>query len=206
MSSQLTAQTHYHLTVNLGGSGVQLTKNSQKLTVTWKGAGVADIPVIQPLPVPWQTSHDFIDSFKRLYVPPHTAGDKEFWGNGPSVSAGVTLYNMESHVDAEIQMSAVETHNGDTAASGSERFTIYTAPPGKKVQFIIGATADQFPGYTDTNWEHDFFERGTGGPVKRYEFVGDTHGDDVEEAETGTSVKVTFNRIDLQLVEVGTCI
>jgi hypothetical protein len=47
---------------------------------------------------------------------------------------------------------------------------------------------------------------GPGGPVKRHEFVGDTHGDDVEEGENGTSVRVTSNRIALQLVEVGACV
>jgi hypothetical protein len=205
-TTHLTRQTHYQLTINLGSNGVPLTRTSQKLTLNWKDAGVADIPIIQPNPVPCQTSSGFVDSFTRLYVPPHTGGDKEYWGNGPSVSTTVTLYNVESHVDAEIQMSASETREGDTTASGSERFTIYTAPPGKKVQFIIGGVVDQFPGYVDTDWEHDFFDRGSGGPVRRYEFVGDTHGNDVEEGETGTSVKVTFNRIDFQLIDIGDCV
>ena len=179
---------------------------SQKLTIGWNGASIGDIPIIQPSPVPCKSSRDAIESFVRLYVPPHTAGDKEFWGRGPSIGASVTLYNAGSHVDAEIQMSATETGGGDTTASGSERFTIYTAPPGTKVQYIVGGTVDQFAGYVDVDWELDTFERGTGGPVKRYEFLGDTHGDDLEEGDLGTSVKVTFNRIDLQLIEIGDCV
>ena len=163
------------------------------------------VGVFQPSPVPCKTSRDSIESFTRLYVPPHTAGDKEFWGRGPRIGASVTLYSVGSHVDAEIQMSATETGGGDTEASGSDRFRIYTAPPATNVQHIIGSPVDQFPGYVDTDWELDTFERGIGGPVRRYEFYGDTSGNDVEEGEFGTSVKVTFNRIDLQLIEIGDC-
>ena len=57
--------------------------------------------------------------------------------------------------------------------------------------------------YRDSDHNIDTFNMGSGGPVQRFDFVGDTGGD---EAGTETKVDVTFNRLTAELVETGDCI
>jgi hypothetical protein len=45
--------------------------------------------------------------------------------------------------------------------------------PGWRIESISGNTSDTYT-YTDTDHENDSFEIGSGGPVKRFVYVGDT--------------------------------
>ncbi|HEU4386332.1 MAG TPA: hypothetical protein VFV34_00955, partial [Blastocatellia bacterium] len=87
-------------------------------------------------------------------------------------------------------------------AIGSKRFTLYTPNPGWRVEQIIGDVEDRF-NYTDSNQNHDIFERGSGGPVSSYDFIGDTDGD---EAGTRTQVTVHFNRLRVVLRQTQDCV
>ena len=203
VSEQLSRQTHYHMSLNLGGSGVQLSPNSRKLIVKWKGEDQSTIPILQPqTPVCKVTTPPPIPLQNITFVPPHVKGDREFDGNGPNVNVAVELKNLGSRVEAVISMSARETKDDWTSAIGSQRSTIYTPDPGWRVEQIIGDVEDRF-NYTDSNQNHDIFQRGSGGPVSSYDFVGDTDGD---EAGLRTQVTVHFNRLRVVLRQTQDCV
>lgn len=98
-------------------------------------------------------------------------------------------------LQSEIYMKAEETRSDWTTAEGTDTHIIYTAPAGKKIKEISCITYDEFE-YLDDNIDVDWFPRGSGGPVKQYEFMGDTEGDD---AESGTGLTVQYNAIPLEL-------
>jgi hypothetical protein len=206
VSSKLSIQTAYHMILDLGGNGVQLSPDSQKLVLEWKGKEQSTIPVIQvTTPIceskqldPPHTIGDI--TFKPLE---HSRGDKDFDGHGPHVRVSVKLVKAEdgSRVDAEIFMEARETKKDWTTVTGIETHPIYIPDAGWKVEQIIGEAEDTIE-YTDTNHALDDFPRGEGGLVSRYQIVGDRKGDDTDS----TQVTITFNRLRLVLKRTANCV
>lgn len=201
VSNNLDTPTHYHMTLNLGANGVPLSDRSNKIILEWQQRPISQIAVIQSQPI-CQTQVTNHSVGQVTYKPPHTRGDREFSGNGPRVNSTVTLLNYGSRVDARIYMQAIETKSDWTEARGSMTKTIYTPDPGKRVQSIIGALTDDVS-YTDTGHGVDRIQRGAGGPVREFIFVGDSSGDD---AGVRTQVTVDFNRLRLEIVDAGDCI
>src|SRR3954453_16075622 len=78
----LQQSTHYQMTLNLGGNGVPLDKNSQILVLSWNNQDISSIPVIQPSPKICQTSFVNFTPNQTTYIPPHVGGDGEFNGHG----------------------------------------------------------------------------------------------------------------------------
>ena len=192
VSQYLVKPTHYHMTVSLGPAGVQLTSQSNKFVLTCGFEDLSYVKIIQGT-----TDTATILPGKRTYVPPHTRGDLGFGGNGPEVFCRVELsiLNFNTQVWADIYMKAEETRADWTTAEGTESFLLYTAPAGKEIKQILCPQYDQIS-YLDSNTNPDNFERGVGGPVLRYEFHGDTEGND---AGTNTKVIVEFNPIQVEL-------
>jgi hypothetical protein len=114
----------------------------------------------------------------------------------------VTLANRSSRVEAKITMQARESKSDYTTANGTTARTIYTPDPGEVVEDIVGPLADSMS-YTDSGHNVDAFDRGTSGPVRRFEFVGDTDG---EEAGTRTKVTVHFNSLRVVVTEKDNCV
>jgi hypothetical protein len=202
VSSKLDRPTHYHMTLNLGGTGVEFSPQSQRLILRWQDQEISTIAVIQPITPVCKSRTVTVPVGNVTYVPPHTKGDKEFDGNGPSVSASVTLANRGSRVEATISMHARESKSDYTTASGSTKRTVYTPDPGEVVEDIVGPPVDSMS-YKDSNETIDLFDRSASGPVRRYEFVGDTDGD---EAGTRTKVTVHFNSLRLVVTENENCV
>jgi hypothetical protein len=193
ISEYLDKSTHYHMTVDLGTSGVELTAQHDKLVLIYNFEEIAIVKIIQG-----STELDSFFPGSRTFVPPHTRGDTEFAGHGPEVTCRVELsiIGLENNmIQSRIEMSAVETGGDLTTAEGTDTHIIYTAPPGKKIKEISGITYDQFE-YLDSNTTLDWFARGSGGPVSHYEFVGDSEGVD---AGTDTRVTVEYNRLTVEL-------
>lgn len=206
VSAHLTQQSHYHMTLNLGANGVQLSPDSQKIVLKWKGKQQSEIPMIYPQTPICGSREESKPLDPIVFTPPHTGrGDKDFDGNGPRVSVSVKLLKAEdgSHVDAEIFMEAVETKKDWTTVSGSVTQRIYTPDPGWKVEQITGVLEDSDEYVDTTDKQNDFRPRGSGGPVLQYEFVGDTKGD---EASLRTQVTVNFNPLRLVLKQTGNCV
>jgi len=192
VSEFLVKPTHYHMTVSLGPDGVQLTSQSNKLVLTCGYEDLSYVKIIQGT-----TDTDTILPAKRTFVPPHTRGDLDFNGNGPEVFCRVELsiLNYNTQVWAEIHMKAEQTRADWTTAEGTDSYLLYTAPAGKEIKQILCPNYDQIT-YLDSDINPDYFERGVGGPVLRYEFHGDTEGND---AGTDTKVIVEFNPIKVEL-------
>jgi hypothetical protein len=201
VSQYLDQPTHYHLTLNLGGSGVQLNRNSQRFILRWNGRNISTIAVIQAAPKICETEYHEFTPGKITFIPPRAGkGDTDFKGHGPSVNCSVTLINYGDHINAKIYMDAVETKRDWTEAQGSCEFEIYRADPDKTIEKIISSNMSGFH-YTDTNHETDLFSGN--GCISSYNFTGDT---DDDEAGTLTKVTVAFNSIRVQLKEKGDCI
>lgn len=203
VSTHLSRQTHYHMTLNLSGSGVQLSQNSQKLILTWKEAERSAIPILRPAtPVCEVRTPTPVSLGEVTFRPPHVKGDRDFDGNGPNVYVRVNLRNLGTRVEAQVRMTAAETESDWTTASGRATYPLYTPEPGWVVDQIIGPMEDSFS-YRDGSQGNDLFGRGPDGPVSRYDFVGDTDGD---EAGVKTQVTVHFNRLRVVLRQTRDCV
>jgi hypothetical protein len=141
--SNVTVQHHHQMMINLGANGVKLTPTSQLLALVWDSNRLSEIPIIQPEPSPCRIRRQNLDTIGSHEVRAQLlAGDREFGTNQPLVSAGVTLTNSESHVDAKHWIRA-EANGGDTVGFGSETFSIHSADRGWRVLRIVTPAVDE---------------------------------------------------------------
>lgn len=140
----------------------------------------------------------------RLFVPPHTQGDREFDGHGPCVRFSLDLRKVDDDtaLEAAYEMHAFECkgsflapQSDFTAAFGAQSEILLSAGPGGR---ILGHSVDNnlVQTYIDTNHSDDNFTFTDNESVSALRFVGDTAGD---EAGTETGVFVTFRPIEVQL-------
>ena len=203
VSTKLDRPTPYHMTLNLGANGVQLGAGSQHLLLKWKDREISSVAVIQPATAVCDSRVLQVEGLNAVtFVPPRTNGDAEFNGNGPDIAARVDVLKTPSIVSARVSMSALETGGDHTTAAGFQDFVLYRADPGEVIDDILSGTQDFFA-YRDSNLTIDSFGRPSGGPVFRYEFTGDTDGD---EAGTRTKVVVSFNPLRLVLRKNAHCV
>jgi hypothetical protein len=202
VTGHLDRPTHYAMTLKFGASGVQLDDASERFVLKWDGREISTIAVIQPETPVCATKVERFQPGKITYVPPHVRGDREFKGHGPKVTASVALDVGPSSIQARVSMNAKETKKDWTTASGTKNVVIYNAPPGWRIERVVGGLASTFS-YEDSDLTLDSFELGSGGPVQRFVFTGDTGG---SEAGTRTQVDVSFNELSIELVETGDCV
>jgi len=159
-------------------------------------------PTTTPLPECHRTT-EYLPEGVYHYYPPHTRGDRELDGDTRiKVIAGLNFPdNNNRRVRFVIQMTAEEIGGDHSTAHGSEAFDLYVAPPGYKMETVRGAHSDEIE-YVDRTHYGDTFERGSGGPVKKFVVYGDRDGNDIGEY---TSVKVEINPLEVRLVQVGQC-
>ncbi len=129
-------------------------------------------------------SHSIVLSalHSNFFVLPHTAGDREFGGNGPrmTVHSMLSLSPDRRRLLATFGGTAVETRGGDTRAEGTRSGeTLWTAPEGWRIDSVdveygwwendqhqrvresaLDRTATAT--YTDRDHEHDFLVEGVG--------------------------------------------
>lgn len=199
VSMHLRTPTHYQMTLNLGSNGVQLTSSSQSIILESRGQSLSGISVIQPLIPQCQSRVEGFSVSPRTYVPPHTRGDKEFFGK-VNMQVKVSLHIQEGKLLGQIYMKAEQPDDDHTTAEGTDSWdTGYIMPQGWRLDSILSPTTDEFA-YFDKTWEVDVFQRG--GLVDRYEFIGDTSTD---EAGTKTKATVFFNAAQLRLAQIANC-
>ncbi len=197
----LDQPTHYHMTLNLGGSGVQVTPQSRRFILRWNGKDISSIAVLQKVPDVCETFYKNVDDKSTSFIPPHVgSGDTEFDGHGPNISCKVTLIQSSTQLNASIYMKAIETKSDWTEASGTKTINLYTAQSNETIVGVVGPTSDSFS-YIDNDHDKDFYDGA--GPVLRYEFMGDGEGND---AGIHTGVTVHFARIRLQMKQKGDCV
>ncbi|MDJ1470491.1 hypothetical protein [Xanthocytophaga flava] len=202
ISSFMDQPTHYHMTLNLGGNGVNLTGASTRIILQWNDRNISSIGILQKTtPICEVKTSPNISISPISFMPPHIgSGDREFDGNGPDIYCTVKLENQGNRVDAVIYMSAKETEDDWTEARGTQKSTIYQADPGWQITEIIGPVESSYS-YRDNDHELDKFA-GTG-PVQTYTFMGDGKGDDVG---SNTNVTVKLNALRVTLKQTGNCV
>jgi len=206
VTTHLDQPTHYHMTLNLGSSGVNLTSNSKRLILRWGGRNISTIAVIQPSPDICQTKFanrlpSNITVLPDLAtMPGKSRGDREFDGHGPTMYCSVTLLNKGNKVDARIYVTAAETKSDWSYAKKDQVFTIYNADPGYVIENIVSPT---FASQSYTDNDHNLDEFAGSGPVQKFIFNGDGSGNDIG---TNTKVTIQFNALRVQLKETGDCV
>jgi hypothetical protein len=198
----LDQPTHYHMTLNLGGTGIRLTEQSKRFILRWNDRTISTVGIMQAHAKVCETELVNIDLPARSFIPRHKrgGGDQEFNGNGPRISCMVKLINLGTRIDAQIYMLARETKSDWTTAQETITYTVYTADPGKRIENIIGPTTAEFS-YVDNDHREDPFDGN--GPVARFVFSGDGEGKD---AGIHTGVTITYNRIRVQVKETADCV
>lgn len=203
ITQHLSRPTHYHMTINLGSNGVNLTSNSDHLLLNWNNELLSSIAVIQPsTPICKSKEVSYDRNTKLTYTPPHTRGDKEYDGHGPDIWSRVEWLNLTSSIDVSTYMKAKETKSDWTTAEGSKTIAYYTPPAGWKIKRIIGSTltTDQFQ---DFDHAENSRGMGPGGPVKTFIYRGDHSGSD---AGSYTGMDVFFNPLRVELEEFSNCV
>lgn len=200
VSNHLDRPSHYHMTLNLGSTGVALSSSSQRLIVRWEDSDLSSIAVLQPFIPACREDVQRIAPDPITLIPPLVRGDAEFSGNGPEILVRLGLTQTPERIDATITMRAEETESDWTTADGTITRTIYTAPSGWAIQALVGET-ESADGYIDDDHaEETLFPAG---PAHRFVVTGDGEDDDVGRH---TKVDVFFEDLQVELVEVGDCV
>ncbi len=192
ITEHLVKTTHYHMSIILGDDGVDLSIQDDKFVLTYEFTELSLVKIIQG-----STEMDYATPGRRTYIPPKTNGDN-FFSSYPEVSCRVDLsiINYNTQIQSSLYMKAAETKNDLSTAEGTDTHIIYTAPSGKEIKEISCLNYDQLPLYIDTDTGTDYFERGSGGPVLRYEITGHADGAD---PGVNTQVIVEYNTIPIEM-------
>jgi hypothetical protein len=203
VTSKLNRPTHYAMILHFGANGVGLDNSSQKISLEWGGKQISQIAVIQPVTPICQSKLMPFTPQSITYIPPKTgSGDGDFDGNGPKVIVKVSLIVRPKQLSALVYMSAKETQDDWTHAEGWREFPLYSPDPGWSINSVVGDLSSDYQ-YTDSNHTDDSFDLGSGGPVKRLVFVGDT---DSDEAGTRTKADIAFNALRMELIQSADCV
>lgn len=208
VTARLDHPTHYAMTLKFGATGVQLDAQSHRFVLEWGGRVISTIGVIQPQTPVCRTRVERLDPAPITFMPPHTRGDRDFKGHGPTIETSVGLIRVRSRLSVLVNMKAFESNSNNsprsdfTTAQGFQNFVLFDAPTGWRITRVRGVNETSHT-YRDNDHSNDLFNMGSGGPVRSFTFVGDTDGND---AGVDTKVDITFNRLILELVETSNCI
>lgn len=206
ISRNLDRPSHYHMTLNLGSSGANLTARSSRIILKWGGEEISSIGIIQPEPNICQTDFDNFTTANVGLMPAHATkpgksrGDKEFSGNGPYMYCQVKLINERTRLRAKVYVTASETKRDWTYGRGVRTYTIFTPDPGYEIEKVITPAVASYS-YTDNDHAEDVFAGS--GPVQYFKFNGDGPGSDIGR---NTNVEIQFNEMRVQLKETGNCV
>lgn len=209
VSQFLAKPTYYHMTVNLGGAGVQLDGNSEKFHLRWQDQELSTLSVLQPTtPVCESKSIDPVPA-KISFVPEHTGGDTNFGGNiavDSTIAVDRWFASTGVGVSAVINVKLRENGGDHTAASTFQLVNLYTPDPGWDVeQLTIGQKTTEFHyTHTDTPSNIDSFDTGGQGPVMHLDFEGLNSGDG--GAGSKAKVTITFNPLRMVVTQHGNCV
>ena len=134
-----------------------------------------------------------------VFIPPHTNGDRDFSGNGPKMTANLSLTQNGLKVFAQVYLSARETKSDWTTASGySKNFEIYTVPSGYRITRLtspsgyVGILKKNGIEYVDTNHNDETITTFVGSAT----LVGDVSG---PEAGDKTKITLVLNPFNIEI-------
>jgi hypothetical protein len=203
----VTRNSHYNITLNLGGNGLRLAPDAVRIVLRWQNQDIGAAAVILPT---CERRTESIRTFEDGLTPIHSRGDRDFDDHGPRVTVRVRLFNVGDGVEYDIMMKAEEWENNrpksdfTTADSLTRRRRInYRPPDGWEISRInttaTGTLVTVLSGNGDGNNQH--FRPGNG-PVRQFIIVGDTRGD---EAGDRTRVIVQFTEIEITIQQTENC-
>ena len=200
ISFYMDLPTHYHMTVDLGPSGVELTSQDTKFILTCESEDLSVVRIQQGT-TELVTFNPGIKSF----IPPHTNGDCHY-GTYLDVWCTVTLslVNNATQVKSTIWMKAMETTGDSTTVEGEDPHIIYSAPPGKQITRFTGGTQDSIE-YQDSDIDWDEFKMTTYGPANEIHIMGRGPYDAAHPCEAGsiTEVVVYYNSIEIEIAPMN---
>lgn len=167
----------------------------------------SDCPVCPPLePINPQVQYDTVSTFEvGPLCPYHTAGDRDFAGNGPKVCLKGEVYVTSNSLYWSAQVDAGET-GGDTRGFGTWEAICYRPPSGWRItavdSVVVGLHTSVFGAsttYVDTDAGMDNFDCGDI-QIRGY---GDGTGDDVgtDCIVTNTKYWVRFREFQVELTQ-----
>lgn len=193
--------THYMMTLNLGGMGVPIKENSQRIQINWNDDELSTVGIIQPHTPVCEIKTDQKQTPAAItYMPLQVAGDAEFGGHGPFVYVYVELLNQGTSIQAAVEMWAQETKSNWSTAYGTEFKDLIIPEQGWKI-YSIDSPASDYIEYIDSNHDPDIFNGG--GPVEIFTITGDGDGSDIGYH---TKVDLTFNEILYSVIQTGDCL
>jgi hypothetical protein len=208
----LATVSPYQVTINLGATGLHLTPQTQRITVSTVSTAaqpsveLTAINVVQPQPKICQEKDLPPNIPGPISLVPLTRGigDGEFDGNGPHIKATFVILPVGGGLNYIVTMSAKETNGGATEFRGIGSGTLSLNPPlasGLRILSVNG-TLESDVEYTDNNTTNDLIPS-NGGPISQFLFVGDTDGDDFGKTRL---LSANFRPLGLHVVETLNCV
>ena len=230
VSEFLSKSTAYCLVLNMSENGVNINQDSQSITLEDDdGKVLYEVAITQTRQQVCATKVIKFIPESHHFIPKHSKGDRDFSKRGPKVTTLVTLgISNKKTIEMSILMVAEEVINcnklpkgeqqkcnrNKTLAYDSMKKTIFIAEDGweiVKIKNIVNRKGGWFLGggyssahtYTDTDFAPDNFIVGSGEPVRKFTYIGDSKGND---SGINTSVTVNFRQLHIELKQVGDCI
>lgn len=149
----------------------------------------------------------------KLMVPQENPrGDSDFDGNGPEITVSVSLRQANSRVLADVNFEAMEIGGDGTIGRGSWTYTIYSAPPGRRIRNILSPSAELFSLESESSgyrygdvevWSRVFAPSSL---LSYARGAGDTGGQDISDdnnPDQDTSIhQLLFNPLQVELVPI----
>ncbi len=134
--------------------------------------------------------------------PLHIAGNMDFQNKGPAANIELSTYIVNSE---EIHLKVIfelEQTSGSSITIGYIEMDekIYTAPPGSRLTGIKSNAACD-TNYTDDDDLIDILDMPSGSLADRFEVMGDTPGNDLDDCNTGSRLDVYFNVMEIGLID-----
>lgn len=135
VTTALTKKNRYHLTVDLGTTGVRFSADSQALVVVWGHLVRYSIPLIQPATPLCPSVIEVIPPGKAIaYAPPLIARASRLDEAKAGVLANAALDYESNKVDATVCVTA----RGRTAVSGCAVEYVYTSDSDRSIEWVFG--------------------------------------------------------------------
>lgn len=215
---------------HFGGHGEvgRLFEGAQRFLEMWEASEASTAPPPPPLPqpevppgqpAPTVTLHQAFPLVNHVERCPSVvlAGDREFDGNGPQITAHIQLSVSpdRSRVEAEIRMHAVELGGDGSETDETWTETLWEADPADEIVDLYDAEmrcdmdaespaggAQLFHGSSSQNHKTPM-HCGLGVPVKKVRLVGDTGGDDIStdtDCNDDARIEIWFDEFEVATV------
>jgi len=211
----LTVSTDFKLIINLGSSGITINENSAKLSLTYDGEMISEIPIIQRQREPCKIQERAITGISNLVIYPdhkkspwQSIGDKEFKGHGPCTKGSVSIFTRNSGRElwarAFVQMwecpDKLDRIQKDyTYGSKEVTVKLKSIADGWRIKKIKDNT---YANFQNIDKNHNTELVPGSGPISSYIILGDTGGSDLGRSY----VEFRFKAISVTLEEFDDCI